>query len=203
MSHAYRTDRATGFTLLEVLVALAVFAIVTGLAYRGLDSIATTRARLDQEMRMWRRIELVFERINLDVTQVAPRSWKDSNNKERSAVQGTSSTTGGECQLDVLRFGPDNMPVHVRYRLKNDQFMLDLVADTDTLISSAADASHYTSNVLLEHVERCELSFLDASNVWQSRWPVNSLYDQTRPRGIRVRLKLADQGQFERMYYLP
>lgn len=202
MRHDRWIDRG-GFTLLEVLVALAVFAIVSALAYRGLDSIATTRARLDQEMRMWRRIELVFERLNLDVTQVAPRSWKDSNNKERSAVQGTTSTTGSECQLDILRFGPDRMPVHVRYRLKDDQFLLDLIADADTLVNDASDASHYGSNILLDHVERCEMSFLDATNAWQSRWPVSNVADRTRPRGIRLRLTLTGQGQFERTYYLP
>lgn len=202
MRHGLRTDQP-GFTLLEVLVALAVFAIVAGLAYRGLDSIATTRARLDQEMRMWRRLELVFERVNLDVTQIAPRSWKDGNNKERSSVQGTTSTTGTECQLDVLRFGPDRMPVHVRYRLKDDQFLLDLIADTDTVVNSPADATRYGSNVLLDHVERCEMSFLDSSNAWQSHWPVSNASDRARPQGVRLRLTLAGKGQFERVYYLP
>ena len=203
MWHGLRTDRARGFTLLEVLVALAVFAIVAALAYRGLDSIATTRARLDQEMRMWRRLELVFERVNLDVTQVAPRSWKDSSDKERSAVQGTTSTTGSECQLDILRFGPDHMPVHVRYSFSNNQFLLTVVADADTIIARGAGMAHYNSNVLLDHVERCEMSFLDSTNTWQSHWPVSSAADRTRPRGIRLRLTLTGQGQFERLFYLP
>lgn len=192
-----------GFTLLEVLVALTVFAIVTALAYKGLDSIATTRQRLDQEMRMWRRIELVFDRLNLDVTQVAPRTWKNPAGKEISPVLGTTSTSGSECQLDIVRFGSDHVPIHLRYRLQKDNFILDLVPDADTVMTSAGGGTHYGSNVLLEHVERCDMAFMDAKNNWQSHWPLSTAVTKERPRGIRLRLTLTGQGQFERMYYLP
>jgi len=192
-----------GFTLLEVLVALAVFAIVTALAYKGLDSIATTRQRLDEEMRMWRRIELVFDRISLDVTQVAPRTWKNSAGKEISPVLGTTSTSGSQCQLDIIRFGSDHVPIHVRYSLQKGNFTLDLVPDADTLITSSGGADHYGSNVLLDNVKRCDMAFMDTKNDWQSHWPLSTTVTKDRPRGIRLRLTLADQGQFERMYYLP
>lgn len=191
-----------GFTLLEVMVALAVFAIVAALAYRGLDSIATTRVRLDQEMRMWRELELVFERIGLDASQTAPRSWKDSDNKERTAVQGESSTGGTECQLDLVRFATDHSPLHVRYQMKREVFSLDVIPDVGINAQTVvmADRNHY---VLLNQVERCELAFLDTSNDWQDHWPLKSTSDTTRPRGIRLRLTLADRGVFERMYYMP
>jgi general secretion pathway protein J len=196
--------RNQGFTLLEVLVALTVFAIVTLLAYRGLDSIATTKQRLDQEMRMWRELELVFERINVDVTQIAPRTWLDTNGKERSSVQGSSSNSGSECQLDVMRFGPDHVPVHIRYQVKAGQFWMDIVPDSTSTqnASTMNTAENRQHTLLLDHIERCELAFMDSKNAWQSFWPKTSLSDMARPRGIRLRIVQTGHGMFERMYYL-
>lgn len=195
--------RGGGFTLIEVLVALGVFAIITLLAWRGLDNISTTKARLDYEMRAWRELELIFERINLDVVQVAPRSWKASNGEQRSAVQGSTSEAGDECQLDVLRFGPDHEPVHVRYRLKDGSLGLETLADSTYAQAAQSIPPAGLRYPLLEHVERCELAFLSADNQWQARWPVSNLADAARPRGIRLRLTLAGRGEFERVYYLP
>jgi general secretion pathway protein J len=41
--------RASGFTLVELLVALAVFATMAALAYGGLNSIAHTRGELGRQ----------------------------------------------------------------------------------------------------------------------------------------------------------
>ena len=42
-----RSANARGFSLLEVLVALALFAIAMGLAYGGLDAVVRARAQHD------------------------------------------------------------------------------------------------------------------------------------------------------------
>lgn len=204
MSHASIKKLPGGFTLLEVLVALSVFAIITLVAWRGLDSMATTKARLDQEMRMWRELELVFERIGLDLVQIAPRSWKDADGKTRSAIQLVGTEDGSRCQLDLLRFGADQEPVHLRYATRDAQLSLTVVADSVwSAAAQSAAAGDTLSYPLLEQVERCDLALLDRENQWQARWPVKDLADETRPRGLRLRLTLAGRGEFERIYYLP
>ena len=40
--------RSRGFTLIEVLIALTIFAIMSALAYRGLTSILDARDRVAQ-----------------------------------------------------------------------------------------------------------------------------------------------------------
>ncbi len=204
--------RTRGFTLIEVLVALAVFAVVTMLAWRGLDIMVSTKARLDAEMRAWRELELVFERLALDLTQVAPRYWTDTDGKTRSAVQGLANDTASQCQLDLLRFGPDHLPVHARYVLQDGRFTLQILPTTQTQAQQLLDAAraldetaaNAPTHLLLAGVERCELAFLDNNSLWQARWPVSDkLADPTRPRGVRLRLGLAGRGLFERIYYLP
>ena len=51
MWRASRIKPQGGFTLIEILVALAVFAIASLIAYRGLDAVASTKGALDREIR--------------------------------------------------------------------------------------------------------------------------------------------------------
>lgn len=195
-----KTKRAPrGFTLLELLVALAVFALISLLAYRGLDAMSRTQARLDQEMRNWRELELVFERVALDVTQIAPRAWRDDNDTSHAAIEGQSTEAGPQCLLDLLRFGPDRNILHVRYRAQDGHLRM-AVWPHDEPTSKPSEQVPYA---LLEQVESCELGFLNQNNQWVLRWPEDAKAPATRPRGLRVRLGLGARGVFERVYYLP
>lgn len=73
MTNAYRlTHRATprGFTLLELLVAISVLAIVSMIAWRGLDSLISTRERLEPEGDEVRALLTAFGQLERDLAQV-------------------------------------------------------------------------------------------------------------------------------------
>ena len=53
-------SRTRGFTLIEVLVAMIIFAVMAVMAYRGLTAILETRARLDEEASKWRAVSLLL-----------------------------------------------------------------------------------------------------------------------------------------------
>jgi general secretion pathway protein J len=54
-----------GFTLLEVLVAVIIFALLGMAAYSGLDAVLKARARLDDENRQWRAVALFWNRLDM------------------------------------------------------------------------------------------------------------------------------------------
>lgn len=63
--------RARGFTLVELLVAIAVLAIVAVLGWRGLDGIVRSRQALTEQMEQTRGIQLAFAQLQSDLEQLA------------------------------------------------------------------------------------------------------------------------------------
>ncbi len=60
-----------GFTLLELLVAITVLSIVSIIAWRGLDSLVNTRARLNPEGEEVRALLTVFGQVERDLAHIA------------------------------------------------------------------------------------------------------------------------------------
>ncbi|TWI63092.1 general secretion pathway protein J [Pseudoduganella lurida] len=61
----------SGFTLVELLVAITVLAIVAVLGWRGLDSIVRSRVMLTAQMEHTRGIQLAFAQMQNDLEQMA------------------------------------------------------------------------------------------------------------------------------------
>jgi len=63
-----------GFTLLELLVAISVLAIVSMIAWRGLDSLISTRERLEPEGDEVRAILTAFGQLERDLAKITTPS---------------------------------------------------------------------------------------------------------------------------------
>lgn len=63
----------SGFTLVELLVAIAVLAIVAVLGWRGLDGIVRSRQTLTGQMEQSRGMQLAFAQLESDLEQLATK----------------------------------------------------------------------------------------------------------------------------------
>lgn len=102
----------TGFTLIELVVATSILALLAVMGWRGLGALLQARERLEWEMEQGRRTQLAFAQIETDCASLAD-----------SAELGERSVLAGEGARMVLvrsvadGSGPLRLQV-VRYRLK-------------------------------------------------------------------------------------
>ena len=65
------TRRAAGFTLVELLVAISILAIVAVLGWRGLDGIIRARTALTLQLEATRGMQLAFAQMQSDCEHIA------------------------------------------------------------------------------------------------------------------------------------
>jgi general secretion pathway protein J len=194
--------RQRGFTLIEMLVALTIFALMSVLAYRGLTAVLETRAHLTEDNRRWRDIALTLAQLEQDLGQAVDRPLRDNGNLLLPALVGNPQPAGDDAQLSVSRMGmawQTGVLADVQrhdYRL-NDGTLEQLVWP----VLDRAPRSEPVVHRLLERVSRFELRYLDGSGNWQSRWPLPGM--PALPSALEVVLEL-DQGTVvTRVFALP
>src|SRR5947207_3010221 len=103
-STAYLRERRAllgGFTLLELLVAISILATVSLIAWRGLDTLVHTRARLEPEGEQVRALLTAFGQLDRDLAQtINPTLFAFTT----SPV--TVATIGGQPALSIVRIAP-------------------------------------------------------------------------------------------------
>jgi general secretion pathway protein J len=73
-----QSTRSAGFTLVELLVAITILAVVAVLGWRGLDSIVRARASLTDQMEVTRGMQLAFAQMQSDCEHKAGRDVVNS-----------------------------------------------------------------------------------------------------------------------------
>lgn len=195
--------RQRGFTLVEMLVALTIFALMSVLAYRGLIAVLETRAHLTEDSRRWRDIALTLAQLEQDLGQAVDRPLRDSSDLQLPALVGNPQPAGAdEAQLSVSRMGmawQTGVLADVQrhgYRL-NDGTLEQLVWP----VLDRAPRSEPAVHRLLERVSRFELRYLDDHGNWQPRWPLPGM--PALPAALEVVLELDRGTVVTRVFALP
>lgn len=70
MTTETRCRHRCGFTLIEMIIAIALLAIIAVISYRALDGVTRSRAALTEEMERTRALNQLFDQLDDDAAQV-------------------------------------------------------------------------------------------------------------------------------------
>ena len=192
--------RPHGFTLLEMLVALAVFAVLglmsSQMVSRVLDVHKVAIARGERLMELQRAIQI----MQRDVLELAPRSVRDEMGDALPTLR-----VGSELALEMTRLGWRNPLGQRRSELQRIAY----VARDDILYRyywNVLDRAEDTKPVvqeLLHDVSSVEISAVDVGGNVHSFWPVTG-EDNSDPTkrlaAIQLRLTVAPFGEITRLW---
>jgi general secretion pathway protein J len=187
-----------GFTLLEVLIAIAIVAVIALLGYRALASLSDAETRLAAEATRWRTLDLFFARLEGDMRQAVPRSARSGSTREAPWLAFIADpANGGDSALAFSRAGPEfafepgSAGQRIGYRLRNGNVEVLYWASYDRPPDAQA-----TSYALLSDVAHFQLTYLARNNAWVDTWPLTG--DADLPRAVRVQLALTSGETIER-----
>lgn len=189
----------TGFTLIEVLVALVVFAAMAAITWSALGQIARTRAALAvQQDRFALAVRSVSD-LERDLRQTVSRPLRGNYGETVPALLGA----GDFFETSRLGFAnpraePRSNIERVRYELANGTLRRGRYAVLDRAAGSVPDWRE-----LVDRVSAWRLRYLDSSGAWLDRWPPRDTPDEVLPRAVEFRLTLEDLGELRRVVALP
>lgn len=194
-----------GFTLLELLVAMTVFAIMAVATYSGLRSVLFNQTAVEAQAQRLGEVQMAFYLLAQDIQQTLPRFVIDEYGDRQPALESN------EINDDFLRFtraGWDNPLGQQRASLQRLAYRLEqrslLRLYWDTLDRSGIGEPRRAT--LLEDVETVEVRFLDADNAWQTQWPATEVGAtvalEELPRAVELSITLEDWGTITRLFPL-
>lgn len=193
-----RAARA-GFTLVEVLVALAILGVIATLAYRATAALADGEARLAAETARWRALDALFARLEADARQAVPRPVRSGGRIDPPWIAEPDAF--GNTALAFSRAGPEVgvdpglAGQRIGYRVRDGTLEIVYLPHLDNV--GGAPAAAYA---LLPGVARFAVGNATADLRWSARWPVFG--EAALPRALRVELTLASGERIERLFVL-
>lgn len=194
----------TGYTLIEVLIALSVFAILAVITSTAMYNAFTTRARVNEQAEQLNALQLTMTMIERDTKQMIDRPVRGEN------MQLISSFIGSPQYTEFTRDGVVNPNSgekrstlkRVAYLCQNEQ----LVRRSWPMLDSP-NRNNYSDRVLLDNLVQCQFAYLSRNRQVLSEWRSGALQQnqvkEPLPTAIQLKFKLRHWGILDRLFIVP
>ena len=203
MRHSQRA-----FTLLELLIAVAIFAFIGLAGYRMLSTLLRSDAQLAEHNQALRELSRAMAVLDRDLLQIINRPVRDPYGQWHSAlVAGASDADRGT--LEFTHQGWRNPLGQARSTLQRVRWQLagsTLQRQYWTVLDQAPDSAPLNQQVL-KQISALRIRLQDDQGQWHNDWPPAELPGEKArtalPRAAELTLVSQRFGELRRLYRLP
>lgn len=159
-----------GFTLLELLIASIIFAVMAVMAYGGLSNVMDNSEASKLALLRLKQIQQTVSILNRDFSQIIERDIRDEYGTtvhflttEHDLDYLVEFTRGGRMSPAVLL---RSSLVRVAYRIEEDKLIRLQWPQLDR-----APNMEPKKTELIDEVEKVTIRFLDKDKEWREQWP--------------------------------
>jgi general secretion pathway protein J len=193
--------RQNGFTLIEIMVAVAVFGVMSVLAWGALSNSLSNTDLLTERMNRLQAIQRTIRFLSSDLLQATPRSVRNELGDTR--LPAMLSSLSGNFAIEFTHGGwrnPAGLPrstlQRTAYRLEDDELVR-----YHWRVLDRTYANEPVATVLLDNVESLLFRFYtdtgEPTDVWPPQGGPANL--RMRPRAVEIILTLPDEGEVTRL----
>ncbi|MBF8273347.1 MAG: hypothetical protein HW380_2452 [Magnetococcales bacterium] len=149
-----------GFTLLELLVALSVFVVLSIMAYQGLSNMLFTRDIIEEKTQNLHELQMAFLLLDNDLEQTVARTVVGMDGKVEPAFRGGEQTN---TWLVLTRCGRANPRGDVRSEFQRVAWLFEggALIRRSWQRMDALGENPYHEEILVQGVLNLEVMFLD------------------------------------------
>lgn len=194
----------SGYTLIEIMVALAVFAILATITSGIMYHVFDTRARVAKQAEQLDQLQLIMTLFTHDTVQFVPRSIRTKDDHNFPMFIGTNEytefTRGGlvnphaQAQRSTLK--------RIAYLCKNKQLIRRSWENVDML-----DRDSFEDKLLLDNLEDCFFTYMSRNHEnlpeWHSYERTDQQHREQLPAAIQLTINPFAWGKMELLFILP
>ena len=195
--------RSKGFTLIEVLVAVAIFGVLATLSVMTISQTLSSIEFLSDRMDRLQAIQRTMRYLGGDLMQAAPRPVRDELGE--GFLPALWTDLGSIFALELTHGGWSNPAGLPRGTLQRSAYRLqdgELIRYHWTVLDRTY-ANKAIETVLLDDVESLLFRYLQDNGEWIAQWPPLTVQGpasyRMRPRAVEIVLTLQDEGQIRRV----
>ncbi len=194
--------RQRGMTLIEVLVAMAIFAILAAIAYGALNRSIASAEILGDRMTRLQSVQRAVLQLEQDFIQLAPRPVRQEFGEEREPALATGVLGLG---IELTRGGWSNPAGLPRGTLQRVLYYVEdnVLVRTHWNVLDRTAGNLPIEVELLDDIESVDFRFMLDNGEWTDEWPpglqpaTGSL--RLRPRAVEFVIVLPDEGEIRRL----
>lgn len=188
----------SGFTLLEVVVAVAIFALISSITFPALIQFLDARERIEERNQQILEMQKVFLFLQKDLRYTLGRKLKDEYGDPADHAFDAGGT--GQYLMKITTLYPDinisnlSLPRMVVWKVEHDS----LVRMQWPVLEPYIETQPY-KQVMLQNVQNIELRFAKVENK-QLKWSTTWSEEDDIPRALEIILIASNEVEYRRLF---